>query len=96
MSIKRQARYEAIAADLRKLIASGAPGDRLPSDAELCERYGVSRMTARQAVQLVATDGLIDRRDIALDEGMEHLIALSRRSGALGGPRTRGRADPKP
>ena len=45
-----------------KLIAAGAPGDRLPSDAELCEQYGVSRMTARQAVQLVATDGLIDRR----------------------------------
>jgi GntR family transcriptional regulator len=58
----KPARYEEIAADLRALIASSKPGDRLPSDAELCDRYGVSRMTARQAVQLVATDGLIDRR----------------------------------
>lgn len=55
-------RYEQIAAYLRGLIESSAPGDRLPSDAELCERFGVSRMTARHAVQVVASDGLIERR----------------------------------
>lgn len=62
MNTKKPARYEEIAADLRSLIAAAAPGDRLPSDAELCEKYGVSRMTARQAVQVVAADGSIDRR----------------------------------
>ena len=55
-------RYEQIAAYLRELIEGSVPGDRLPSDAELCERFGVSRMTARQAVQVVASDGLIERR----------------------------------
>ena len=59
---RRPARYELIADYLRELIAQSSPGDRLPSDAELCERFGVSRMTARQAVQLAAVDGLIERR----------------------------------
>lgn len=57
-----QARYEQIAAFLIELVDGAEPGDRLPSEAELCERFAVSRMTARQAVQLVASRGLIDRR----------------------------------
>jgi len=56
------ARYEQIATHLRSLVASAAPGDRLPSEAELCEQFGVSRMTARQAIQTLSTDGLIERR----------------------------------
>ncbi len=59
---KKPARYEEIAADLRAQVAASKPGDRLPSDAELCDRYGVSRMTARQAVQLVSGEGLIERK----------------------------------
>jgi GntR family transcriptional regulator len=47
--------------ELRKLVAKARPGDSLPSDAELCERFGVSRMTARQAVQRLAADGLLYR-----------------------------------
>lgn len=62
MSNGQQARYEQIAKYLRDLVACSRPGDRLPSEAELCERFGVSRMTARQAVQLLAHDGLIERR----------------------------------
>ncbi len=62
MPAQEPARYEQIADYLRELIEDSRPGDRLPSDAELCERFGVSRMTARQAVQVVATDGLIERR----------------------------------
>jgi GntR family transcriptional regulator len=62
MSQGQPARYEQIAAYLADLVANADPGDRLPSEAELCEHFGVSRMTARQAVQLVANQGLIDRR----------------------------------
>jgi len=62
VTTRKLARYEQIAEYLKGLIAAASPGDRLPSDAELCERFEVSRMTARQAVQLVAADGLIDRR----------------------------------
>ena len=39
-----------------------APGARLPSDAELCAEFGVSRMTARNAMQRLAEDGLITRK----------------------------------
>lgn len=62
MTRKQPARYEVIADYLKELVADAEPGDRLPSEAELCERFAVSRMTARQAVQLVANDGLIERR----------------------------------
>lgn len=41
---------------------SSVPGDRLPSDAELCERFSVSRMTARQAVHALLAEGLLYRR----------------------------------
>lgn len=55
-------RYIEIAAALRRQVALARPGDRLPSDAELCDRFGVSRMTARQAVQLLANERLLVRR----------------------------------
>jgi GntR family transcriptional regulator len=61
-STVNQARYAAIATYLRKLVADSTPGARLPSDAELCERFGVSRMTARHAVEVLASDGLLYRR----------------------------------
>lgn len=55
-------RYRDIADYVRGLIETGKPGDRLPSETELCERFGVSRMTVRQAIQLLATEGLLYRR----------------------------------
>lgn len=54
-------RYEVIAAALRELVAGAAPDARMPSDAELCERFGVSRMTARQAMGLLVHEGLVYR-----------------------------------
>lgn len=53
--------YRQIAAALREAITSGrlAPGDRLPSESELVERYDVARMTARQAIQELRTEGLV-------------------------------------
>lgn len=56
------ARYELIEDWLRGRVLSGAPGDALPSEAELAAQFGVSRMTARQAVQNLAAEGLVDRR----------------------------------
>lgn len=53
--------YLEIAGFLRDLIGAAEPGDRLPSDAELCQRFGVSRMTARQAVQLLVNEDLVYR-----------------------------------
>ena len=62
MADPTQPRYAEIAEYVRGLIVAAEPGDRLPSDAELCERFQVSRMTARQAVQVLANEGLLHRR----------------------------------
>jgi DNA-binding GntR family transcriptional regulator len=59
-----QYKHQQIAADLRHQIESGElrPGDLLPSDAALVERYGVSRGTARQAFAALERAGLIEAR----------------------------------
>jgi GntR family transcriptional regulator len=54
--------YLEIAEYLRDLVGASEPGDRLPSDADLCQRFSVSRMTARQAVQLLVNQDLVYRR----------------------------------
>jgi GntR family transcriptional regulator len=46
---------------LRERITAMEPGDRLPSDAELVAEFGVSRMTARNAMQRLAEEGLVAR-----------------------------------
>jgi GntR family transcriptional regulator len=54
-------RYYEIEQALRTRIADLKPNDPLPSDAMLCEEFGVSRMTARNAVQRLAQEGLVYR-----------------------------------
>ena len=54
--------YLQIEQSLRLRIASLQPGARLPSDAELCAEFRVSRMTARNAVQRLVEDGLVARQ----------------------------------
>jgi GntR family transcriptional regulator len=53
--------YRSIELALRARLAAMHPGDRLPSDADLCREFGVSRMTARNAMQRLAEDGLVRR-----------------------------------
>ncbi|MFM9108338.1 MAG: GntR family transcriptional regulator [Chloroflexota bacterium] len=55
--------YRQLASILRRSIAAGgaAPGDRLPSESQLVARYGVSRITVRQALADLERDGLIQR-----------------------------------
>lgn len=57
-----QPHYRQIEQVLRERIATLRPGARLPSDAELCAEFGVSRMTARNAMQRLAEDGLVARQ----------------------------------
>ncbi len=54
-------RYYEIEQELRERIESLRPGDPLPSDAMLCREFSVSRMTARNAVQRLAQEGLVRR-----------------------------------
>jgi GntR family transcriptional regulator len=56
-----QPHYRQIEQALRERIAAAQPGERLPSDSDLCAEFGVSRMTARNAMQRLAADGLIRR-----------------------------------
>jgi GntR family transcriptional regulator len=47
---------------LRSLVTHElAVGDAIPSERLLCERFGVSRMTVRQAVDALVVDGLLER-----------------------------------
>ncbi len=48
---------------LRQAILTGqfAQGDRLPSEAQLAERFGVSRATVREALQSLVEGGLITK-----------------------------------
>jgi GntR family transcriptional regulator len=50
-----------IADELRALITAGtlAPGDKLPSERVLAEDYGTARNTAREALRLLAEEGLV-------------------------------------
>ncbi len=53
--------YRQIEQALRDRLVAMGPGERLPSDDELCREFGVSRMTARNAMQRLAEDGLVER-----------------------------------
>ena len=48
--------------DLGALIQGAEPGERLPSEPKLAERFGVSRATLREAMRTFETQGLIQRQ----------------------------------
>jgi len=53
--------YYQLAHILRQQIAAGElrPGDRVPSEVQLCERYEVSPMTVRRAINVLLDEGLV-------------------------------------
>lgn len=57
--------YRRVAGELVKLISRGdlPPGSRVPPERQLAAAYGISRMTARAAVQLLSQRGLVERKD---------------------------------
>lgn len=56
--------YQVIYDNLKAKIQSGelAPGSRLPFERELCEAFGVQRITVRKALDMLVQDGLIYKR----------------------------------
>ena len=53
--------YVQLANILRQCMVTGIlrPGDQLPSEAQLCERYDVSPMTVRRAINTLADQGVV-------------------------------------
>ena len=56
--------YYSVANKIRGLIEEGAfpPGSRLPGERDLAEKFGVSRMTVREAEIALEAVGLLDIR----------------------------------
>jgi GntR family transcriptional regulator len=56
--------YQRIRDALREQLTNGTlrPGDRMPTERELVERFGVAHMTVRHAVDGLVRDGLVVRR----------------------------------
>jgi GntR family transcriptional regulator len=46
---------------VRDLVAESAPGSPAPSERELVRRFGVARMTVRQALDTLVSEGLLER-----------------------------------
>ncbi len=55
---------QVIVDQIRMLVREGRlrPGDRLPSERELCERFAVSRVTIREALRMLEASGLVEVR----------------------------------
>ncbi|MCR4435468.1 MAG: GntR family transcriptional regulator [Clostridiales bacterium] len=54
--------YFKLAEDIKQQVFSGKlkPGDMLPTEAQLCSQYGISRMTARQGLKLLVDEGMVE------------------------------------
>lgn len=63
MSEKALPAYEQVKAFIKGRISSGEwkPGDAVPSEAALIERFGISRMTVNRALRELAGEGLVTR-----------------------------------
>lgn len=53
--------YAQLAEILRHQISSGEfrPGDQLPSESQLCQKYNVSPMTVRRVINILADQGIV-------------------------------------
>ncbi len=60
----RLPKYQRIADELKAAVDSGryGPGDRLPGENDLMDTYGVARMTARQALGVLQSEGIAEAR----------------------------------
>lgn len=62
--IQAMFKYEIIAEDIQNKIQSGVyqPDEKLPQEMELCRMYDASRITIREAMELLVYRGLITKR----------------------------------
>lgn len=57
--------YKMVSDELEQLIVSGRlkPGDPLPTEQDLSERFGVNRSTVREAIRQIEQEGMLERRE---------------------------------
>lgn len=53
--------YEQVVSQICRLILDGTlkKGDRLPSESQMCEQFGVSRTTVREALRILSEQGIV-------------------------------------
>lgn len=63
---------------VRELVRSGrlGTGDKLPSERDMCDLFGVSRVTVREALRILETNGIVEIRVGA--QGGAYITAPSR------------------
>lgn len=77
---------------VRRLSSEWRPGERIPAEEQLCEAYGVSRITMRQAIGRMVHRGLLARergrgtfvRDTALTAGSRNVTSFTTELAHLG------------
>lgn len=64
MTEKTASKAQAITSEVRRRIVDREwrQGDRIPDEAELAVEFGVARATVNKALQLLAEEGLLDRK----------------------------------
>ncbi|MDQ3302037.1 MAG: GntR family transcriptional regulator [Actinomycetota bacterium] len=62
--VEQLSAYSLVVDRLRRAIHLGTfgPGDRLPSERDLAQQLGVSRMTVREAIRVLQTQGYVESR----------------------------------
>lgn len=68
--LKTPPAYQLVSTELQRLILDGTmkPGDPLPPEVELAERFGVNRSTVREGIRQLESEGMVSR------EGRKRLI----------------------
>ena len=64
MNVNGLPKYIQVKNNIEELIQSGKikPRDKLPTESDLCEEYGVSRHTVRKALDILEQDGLLYKK----------------------------------
>ena len=85
--IKKVRVGEQVFQQMKGLLISGEwrPGDKLPSETELAEQFGISRITVRQALQRLRALNLIETRlgegsfvkTVEIDQPLDNLISIA-------------------
>ena len=80
------AKYQKVIEWINKNIDSGVlkPGDKIPSENELCKMFGLSRQTVRHAILMMSEEGLLESKrgsgtfvaDLRAEDDLRSVVAV--------------------